>query len=134
MPKIKFMCVCAEGKAPPFLAMALRREMVEWVFKFKYLGTLVSSSGDILIEVQVRVVEAIGMFASFKPILLNKAISLGIQMLFYMAFIPLTLTFGCECWALKLAMASHLQATHMFFLRSMLGVSLLDKIHNAEIL
>jgi hypothetical protein len=67
----------------------------------------VSSSGDILIEVLVRVVKAIGTFDSFKPILINKAINLGSRMLFYMAFIPLTLTFGCECWALKPAMASH---------------------------
>jgi hypothetical protein len=33
----------------------------------------------------------------FKPILLNKTISLGTRMLFFMAFIPPTLTFGCEC-------------------------------------
>jgi hypothetical protein len=107
---------------------------MEWVSKFKYLGTLVSSFGDIPAEVQARVVKAIGMFASLKPILLNKAISLGTRMLFYMAFIPPTLTFGCECWALKLALANHLDATHMSFMHSMLGVSLLDKIHNVEIL
>jgi hypothetical protein len=106
--------------------------VVEWVFK--YLGTLVSSSRDILAEVQARVVKAIGMFASLKPILLNKAINLGTWILFYMAFIPPTLTFGCECWALKPAMASHLEVAHMFFLRFMLGVSLLDKIRNVEIL
>jgi len=126
--------VCAEGKAPPFPTVALQGEVVEWVSKFKYLGTLMFSSGDILAEVQARVVKAIGTFASFKPILLNKAISLPIQMLFYMAFIPLTFTFGCECWALKPTMANHLEATHMYFMHSMLGVSLLDKIRNAEIL
>jgi len=71
------MCVCVEGKAPPLLAVALRGEVVEWVFKFKYLGTLVSSYWDILAKVQVKVVKVIGTFASFKPILLNKAISLG---------------------------------------------------------
>jgi len=31
-------------------------------------------------------------------------------------------------------MASHFKATHMSFLHSMLGVSLLDKIRNVEIL
>ncbi len=79
-------------------------------------------------------VKAIGMFTSLKPILLNKAINLGTRMLFYMAFIPPTFMFGYECWALKLTMASHLEATHMSFLHSMLGVSLLDKIHNVEIM
>jgi hypothetical protein len=93
-----------------------------------------SSSKDILAKVQARVVKAISTFALFKPILLNKAINLGTQMVFYMAFIPLTLTFGCECWALKPAMASHLEATQMFFLCSMLGVNLLDKIYNVEVL
>ncbi len=97
MPKTKFMCVCAEGKAPPLPTMALRGEVVEWVSKFKYLGTLVSCSGDILAEMQARVVKAISTFALFKPILLNKTISLGTRMLFFMAFIPPTLTFGCEC-------------------------------------
>jgi hypothetical protein len=129
-----FMCVCVEGKAPPFPVVALWGEVVEWVSKFKYLGTLVSFSGDILNEVQARVVKAIGTFALLKPIRLNKAISLGIHMLFYMAFIPPTLMFGCECWALKPTMAIHLEATHMSFLCSMLGVSLLDKIRKAEIL
>jgi hypothetical protein len=80
------------------------------------------------------VVKFIGTFASLKPIFLNKVISLGIRMLFHMAFIPPTLTFGCECWALKPTMASHFEATHMSFLHFMLGVSLLDKIHNVEIL
>jgi hypothetical protein len=51
----------------------------------------VSSFGDILAKVQTRVVKAIGTFVSLKPILLNKAINLGTQMLFYMAFIPLPL-------------------------------------------
>jgi hypothetical protein len=72
VPKIKLMCVCAEGKAPPLPAVALRGEVVEWVSKFKYLGTLVSSFGDILAEVQARVVKAIGTFASFKPILITR--------------------------------------------------------------
>jgi hypothetical protein len=66
------MCVCVEGKAPPLPAVALWGEVVEWVSKFKYMSTLVSSFGDILVEVQARVVKAIGTFASFKPILLNK--------------------------------------------------------------
>jgi len=134
VPKTKLMCVCAKGKAPPLLVVALQGEVVEWVFKFKYLGTLVSSFGDILVEMQARVVKAIGTFASLKPILLNTVISMGTRMLFYMAFIPPIFRFGCECWALKLAMASHLEATHMSFLCSMLGVSLLDKICNVEIL
>jgi hypothetical protein len=51
MPKTKLMCVCVEGKAPPLPAMALQGEVVEWVSKFKYLGTLVSSSTSILVEV-----------------------------------------------------------------------------------
>jgi hypothetical protein len=78
--------------------------------------------------------KAIGTFALLKPILFNKAISLGIRMLFYMAFILPTLTFGCECSALKPALASYLEATHMSFMHFMLGVSLLNKINNAEIL
>lgn len=92
MPKTKLMCVCVEGKAPPLPAMALQGEVVEWVSKFKYSGTLVSSSRDILVEVQVKVVKSIGTFASLKPIMLNKAINLGTRMLLYMAFIPPTLT------------------------------------------
>ncbi len=121
MPKTKLMCMCAKGKAPPLLAVALQGEVVEWVFKFKYLDTLVSSSGDILAEVQARVMKAIDTFALFKPIMFNKVISLGNRMLFYMVFIPPTFTFGCECLVLKPAMASHFKATHMFFLRFMLG-------------
>jgi hypothetical protein len=48
MPKTKFMCLRAKGKAPHLPTMALWGEVVEWVSKFKYLGTLVSSSRDIL--------------------------------------------------------------------------------------
>jgi hypothetical protein len=121
VPKTKLMCVCVEGKAPPLPVVALRGEMVEWVSKFKYLGTLVSSSWDILVEVQARVMKAIGTFASFKPIMLNKVISLGTGMLFNMAFIPPIFRFGCECWALKPAMASHLEATHMSFIMLYVG-------------
>jgi hypothetical protein len=46
-----FMCVCAKSKAPPLPAVALQGEVVEWVSKFKYLGTLVCSFRDILVEV-----------------------------------------------------------------------------------
>jgi hypothetical protein len=103
-------CVPRARHYPSLPVVALRGEVVEWVFKFKYLNTLVFTYGDILAKVQARVVKVIGTFASLKPILLNKAISLSTQMLFYMTFIPPTFTFGCECWALKPAMANHLQA------------------------
>jgi hypothetical protein len=115
------MCVCAEGKAPPLPAVALREEVVEWVSKFKYLGTLVSFSKDILAEVQARVVKAINTFALLKPILLYKAIVWALKCYSIWHSFPLTLTYGCECWALKSTMASHLEAIHMSFMRSMLG-------------
>jgi hypothetical protein len=120
-PKLSSCACVLRARHHPSPLWPYGGEVMEWVFKFKYLGTLLSSSRDILVEVQARVVKVIGTFASFKPILLNKAISLGIWMLFYMVFIPPTLTFGCEFWALKLPMASHFEATRMSFLRSMLG-------------
>ncbi len=48
VPKTKLICVWAEGKAPPLPIVASWGEVVEWVSKFKYMDTLVSSFGDII--------------------------------------------------------------------------------------
>ena len=79
-------------------------------------------------------VKATATFAMLRPILLNKAITLATRMLFYKAFIPPALVFGCESWALTKPLGSRLDAVQMAFLRRMTGASLLDHIPNDRIL
>jgi hypothetical protein len=135
VPKTKLMCIQHHGCAKLDLPVVeLRGEVVEWVSKFKYLGTIISADGSVDADVHSRVAKAYGLFSSLRPILLNQAISLSTRLLFFKAFIPPTLTYGCECWALTAPLASKLDAAYMSFLRAMLGVKLLDKVPNLDVL
>ena len=137
VPKTKLMCVRPgqdSASVPPLPVVVLRGETVEWVDVFKYLGTMVQSNGRIGKEVDSRVAKAIGKFAQLRPILLNRAISLGTRMLFYKAFLPPTLTYGCESWPISGEQARRLNARHMGFLRSMLGITRLDRRPNVQVL
>jgi hypothetical protein len=107
---------------------------VEWVDEFKYLGTTTSFSGGIVQELNIRAAKAVGRFAQLRPILLNRSVSLRTRMLFYRAFIPASLIYGCESWALTTAQGEWLNARHMHFLRAMLGITLWDRVENTEVL
>ena len=108
------MCA-AKAPTPALSAVVIRGETVEWVDEFKYLGSTTTFSGDISRELSIRAAKAVGKFAQLRSILLNRSVSLRTRMLFYRAFIPATLIYGCETWALTMAQGEWLNARHMQF-------------------
>ncbi len=83
--------------APPII---IKRELVEEVGKFKYLGSTLATSGGLKQELHKRWAHAVGKFAQLQPIWSDAKISLQTKMVFYQACIPPTLLYGCESWAL----------------------------------
>ena len=110
--------------------VVIRGERVGEVEEFRYLGGTLATSGNFEPELHCRIARATGKFAQLRPIWRNKGMSLKSKMLFYRAFIPPALLYGCEAWAIKPAQEEKLNAVHMRFLRSLLGVSRWDRWRN----
>jgi hypothetical protein len=113
--------------------VVLRGETVGEVEDFKYLGGTLATSGSLDSELHCRIARATGKFAQMRPIWRNKGISIKTKMLFYRAFIPPTLLYGCEAWAITPAQVNALNAQHMRFLRSILGISRWDRWRNERV-
>jgi hypothetical protein len=111
----------------------IRGEAIEEVQDFKYLGSTLTTSGELEKELSRRWALATGKFAQLEPIWSNSQISLRTKMLFYKACIPSTLLYGCESWALTQAQAGKLNAIHMRFLRQLSGVKWWQKLSNVEV-
>ena len=103
------------------------------VGEFRYLGGTLATSGNFEAELHCRIARATGKFAQLRPIWRNKGMSLKSKMLFYRAFIPPALLYGCEAWAITPVQEKKLNAVHMRFLRSLLGVSRWDRWRNERV-
>jgi hypothetical protein len=111
-----------EPEAPP-LETVIRGESVGRVEDFKYLGSTLANEGDLEKELTRRRALADGKFAELKHIWSNKKVSVATKMVFYRAFIPATLLYGCESWATTQAQENKLNVSHMRFLRRIFGVT-----------
>ena len=77
-----------------------KNEFFSYCNKFKYLGTIFTPSLTDDLDIQRRITQACGAFATMKRVLCNRNIpaKLGIQL--YDATVINIFPWGCESWAL----------------------------------
>ena len=99
-------------------------QSVEMVKEFPYLGSAITSDGEIDADVNTRIAKAANVFGCLKrAIYTNQELPLDVKRAVYKAVVLATLLYGSECWAVK---AYHIQQLEVFYHRSvkcMLGVT-----------
>ena len=97
---------------------------IEMVSEFTYLGSVVTSDGELNKEVRCRIAKAARVFGCLKePIFQSKHLSVETKRAVYRAVVLATLLYGADTWTIKAAHVRCMTAFHNRCLRTILGVS-----------
>ena len=131
LPKTKGLVVGAavgEGDDSPVVVEGGEMEMVR---DFTYLGSKLSSDGEITAEVSCRIAKASKAFGCLRvPIFLNHTLSINTKRAVYKAVVISILLYGAETWTLKVPDVRRLTTFHNRCVRTILGVSKFQQWQN----
>ena len=117
--KTKVMKVSRNGREEDFIDMGgLMREVVD---KFKYLGSILTSSNEVKEEIKARIAAASKCSWAINDILKSNLISRRTKIQAYTTIIRPIATYGCETWALTKNTESMLTVFENAILRRILG-------------
>merc|ERR1711915_562951 len=108
----------------------LNGEMLEEVDQFKYLGSVVAVSGGVEVDVRHRVNEECKVLGAVKKVMKNRGLGMDVKRVLYEKVIVPTVMYGSESWGMKETERQKLNVFEMKCLRSMAGVSRLDRVRN----
>ena len=113
--------------------ISLDGDDIEIVDRFPYLGDVVSTEGGVQEAVTSRIRSAWRKFKIVSGLLCKKGLSLRVKGILYKIYVRTTLSYGAECWAMRMEDERKLKATEMRMLRMMCGKTLNDRISNVKI-
>ena len=108
----------------------LGQEDIKRVSTFKYLGSVLSESGNMDAEVSHRIQCAWMNWRKSSGILCDKRISAKVKGKFYKSVVRPTMLYGAETWPIKKEQERRMEVAEMRMLRWMCGVTRKDKIRN----
>ena len=112
---------------------------IECVTEFRYLGSIIDTSGRCSIDISSRIAAASRAFGSLrKPVFNNHHLSVRTKKNIFNACVVTILLYGAECWAPLQADIRRLSTFYMQCLRTVLGITRLDawqeRISNDQLL
>ena len=113
--------------------MTLNEEELKNVDHFKYLGSVIDKDGTIDKDVDLRVQAAWSSWRKLTGVLYDRKIPLRHKAKIYEAIIRPALTYGSECWAMKVTNKRKIATTEMRMLRGIRGVSRREHMRNEDI-
>ncbi|XP_062513495.1 uncharacterized protein LOC134189273 [Corticium candelabrum] len=112
--------------------ISIAGRVLENVSEFCYLGSIVTKSGDCHLEVVERIQKASRTFCSWKcRVFTSRGFSKNTKLRVFRSLVMPVLLYGCETWAITQVDIRRLNTFHMRCIRSILGVSRLNKIRNS---
>ena len=112
----------------------LNGEPLEEVDCFKYLGSQVTADGgcenNVIHRFNAGVYRAWG---PLKSVLSNRGLGIKAKKCLYEGVIVPTALYGAEAWDMKSAERRKVNVLEMKFLRSLVGVSQMDRVRNEEV-
>ena len=103
------------------------------VDRFFYLVDVISTEGGAQEAVTSRIRSGWKKFKEVSNVICGSSISLKVRNTFRKSYVRNALTYGAECWALKMEDERRLKTTEMRMLRMICGKTLKDKMNNEKI-
>ena len=113
--------------------ISLEGDNIEVVDRFSYLGDVIGTEGGAQEAVTSRIRSVWKKFKEVSNVICGRSISLKVRGTLYKSYVRNALTYGAECWALKMEDETRLKTPEMRMLRMMCGKTLKDKINNEKI-
>ena len=107
-------------------------EEISKVPRFKYLGSVVSSDGDVTCDVQSRINAAWAKWRMATGVLCDRRIPLSLKSKFYKTAIRPVALYGSECWPTTVKHEQALHSMEMRMLRRCLGLTWHDHVTNED--
>ena len=112
------------------LNVMLNGEALEEVDQFKYLGSVIAANGGVEADVRHRVNEGCKVLGALKGVMKNRGLGMNVKKVLYEKVAVPTVMYGSESWGMKVTERQKLNVFEMKCLRSMIGVSRLDRVRN----
>ena len=126
--------VCSKSGEEQVNIRGSHGEELKQVKSFKYLGSLIhNNKGGCEKEVQARVSVSWMKRREVTTVWNDKRMLTRLKAKIYTTMVRPVMTYGSECWGLKKKDERKLNTTEMRMLRTMLGVTLKDKLRNEEV-
>ena len=121
---------CTRNEGSARLNVLLNGEALEEVDQFKYLGSIIAANGGVEADVSHRVSEGCKVLGAMNGVIRNRGLGMDVKRALYEKVIVPTVTYGSELWGMKERERQKLNVFEMRCLRSMCGVSRLDRLRN----
>ena len=121
---------CTRNEDDARLNAMLNGEALEEVDQFKYLGSVIAANGGVEAYVRHRVNEGCKVLGALKGVMKNRGLGMNVKKVLYRKVVVPTVIYGSESWGMKVTKRQKLNVFEMKCLRSMTGVSRLDKVRN----
>lgn len=115
------------------LNICLNNEMLEEVESFRYLGSCVAANGSVSEDVRQKVNEGCKVMGVLNGIFKCRALSIEVKRCLYESVVVPTVLYGSEAWGLRVEERNRLNVFEMRCLRSICGVTRLDRVRNEEV-
>ena len=113
--------------------LSLGGDNIEVVDRFSYLGDVISTEGGAQKAVTSRIRSTWKKFKEVSSVICGRSISLKVRCTLYKSYVRNVLTYGAECWALKMDDERRLKTSEMRMLQMMCGKTLKDQMNNKKI-
>ena len=111
----------------------LNGEPLEKVDCFKYLGSQVAADGGCERDVVHRMNEGYRGWGALKSVLSNRGLGIKTKKCLDEGVIVPTVLYGAEAWGMRSAESRKVNVLEMKCLRSLVGVSRMDRVRNEEV-
>ena len=128
--KTKAMKIRPEQHHPTLIM----QQNVDYVEKFPYLGSYMSSDGDSEPDVRARIGKAASIFQRLRSIWSSTTINLNVKLRLYSAIVIPTTMYACGTWKRTAMIAHMLDVFHRRCLRAILGIRWRDHVTNEEVM
>ena len=99
----------------------------------KYLGSQVAADGGCESDVVHRMNEGYRAWGALKSVLSNRVLGIKAKKCLYEGVIVPTASYGAEAWGMRSAKRREVNVLEMKCLRSLVGVSRMDRVRNEEV-
>ena len=113
--------------------ISLDGDNTEVMDSFSYLGDVISTEGGAQEAVTSRIRSAWKKFKEVWNVICRRSISLKVRDTLYKSYVRNALSYGAECWALKMEDKRRLKTTETRMWRMICGKTLKDKMNNKKI-
>jgi len=129
--KTKAMGITQRSSPQP---IAIAQGNIEYVERFTYLGSVISSDGDVEADINTRLAKAAAVFPRLDNVWRSSKHSLKVKLDLYTFLIVSTAIYASETWKSTARVCQQLNVFHQRNLRKILGITWKDNVTNMEVL